>query len=306
MSVLVTGSIAFDAIFTHPGVFGEALEASDLNNVSLSFFSTGYSEQDGGCAANIAYNLALLGINHDVAALIGSDGNNYLGRMNMKGINTTRIQKSQLPTARCTLFTDSTGAQINAFYPGAMTEHYTRPVDLQDYQIIIVSPNNPDQMERWVELARDTSMGIIFDPGQAIHALSPDQLSKGFEHASVIIMNRAEHEASMDKYNDDIITNPDYLGWIVITDGADGSYVFHRGEQVAAIPVFEATEVVDPTGAGDAYRAGLIWGMLNGDIVQGCTFGAELAALKISNHGGQNHQLSENLMQLVPTELEAQ
>lgn len=294
MSVLVTGSIAFDAIFTHPGVFGEALEASDLNNVSLSFFSTGFSEQDGGCAANIAYNLSLLGVRHEVAALIGSDGIEYIHRMNERGINTSRLQRSTLPTARCTLFTDSTGAQINAFYPGAMTEAYNRPLNLQDYNVVIVSPNNPDQMERWVELASDADVQVVFDPGQAIHGLTPEQLAFGFERAFVSIMNRAEHEASMNILGYDVI--PENQNWIVITDGVEGSFVFYRGEQVAAIPAFQATEVVDPTGAGDAYRAGLLLGILQDNIIQGCTLGAELAALKIANHGGQNHQLSESIV----------
>lgn len=294
MSVLVTGSIAFDSIFTHPGVFGEALEASDLQNVSLSFFSTGYSEQDGGCAANIAYNLALMEIPHDVAALIGSDGMDYINRMNGHGINTSRIQRSQLPTARCTLFTDSTGAQINAFYPGAMTEHYNRPMNLGDYSVVIVSPNNPDQMERWVELAADADVPVVFDPGQAIHGLTPEQLGLGFSRAFVSIMNRAEHEASMQILGYDVI--PESQNWIVITDGTEGSYVFYKGGQVAAIPAFEAIEVVDPTGAGDAYRAGLLWGVLNDNIVHGCTIGAELAATKVANNGGQNHALTESIV----------
>lgn len=299
MTVLVTGSAAFDFIYKHPGVFGEALEQSDLNNVSLSFFSTEYSEQDGGCAVNIAYNLALLGIPHDVAALIGSDGQHYLDRMRAKGINTEHFQRSQLPTARCTLFTDSTGAQINAFYPGAMVEHYHRPLDMERYSLVIVSPNNPDQMEHWVELAFHSSVPVVFDPGQAIHGLSPQQLDFGFSKAFAVIMNRAEHEKSCEMLGYDIIENgtlPEAKSnWVIITDGAAGSYVFFKGEQVAAIPAHPVSEAVDPTGAGDAYRAGLIHGILTDQLVNGCQIGSILAATKVENQGGQNHTLPASI-----------
>lgn len=290
MSVLVTGSLAFDINFTHPGVFSDALKSTNLDQPSLSFYTPTFVNNFGGCAGNISYNLALLGTPHILAGTLGQDGEEYVKHLRESRVNTEYLQIVPTPTARCVLFSDKIGAQINSFYPGAMSVPYDREnlkFDVSEVNLVIISPNDPEEMIHWSNFAADNKIPNIFDPGQAIHGLSHSQLTIGINQADYLIFNKSEHEIAISRLNfDPINTNK----VVIVTDSDKGSIVYHDGRE-DHIPASPIRELIDPTGAGDAYRAGLIHGILSGNLIEGCYTGADLAAIKVQSSGGQRHKL---------------
>lgn len=291
MSVLVTGSLAFDINFKFPGVFSDELKSANLDHPSLSFFTPSFVSNFGGCAGNIAYNLALLNVPHVLAGTIGHDSSEYIKHLQDNNVNTSFLQISPEATARCVLFSDRVGAQINSFFPGAMSTPYDRkevPFDVADINLVIIAPNDPHEMIQWSQFAAEHEIPSIFDAGQAIHGLNHNQLSAGINLAEYLIFNKSEHELAVKK-----------LGWdpretgkpVIITDSSRGSIIYHKNE-AEHIPASPIKELVDPTGAGDAYRAGLIQGILNGNLVEGCYVGSDLAAIKVQTAGSQLHKLS--------------
>lgn len=290
MSVLVTGSLAIDSIYFHPGKFSDVM--SNSPNLSVSLFTTRYEVRFGGTAGNIAYNLAQLGVPKvDLAANMGRDEPQYVKHLATNKVNVDLINYEDLPTAQCVLFTDVQGAQINSFYPGAMSRSYPKDwLNNSRYRVGIIAANEPNEMADWAVKMEPSCEHVIFDPGQAIHGMTGAQLLTCLDHSKYLILNEHEMSVLTSKIDSKVVMDD---RTVIVTRGSRGSDITidGRNTHIPAVAI-DPTKVVDPTGAGDAYRSGLIHGILEGSIEAGCKLGSIVAAVKVQHYGGQSHKLS--------------
>jgi adenosine kinase len=293
-TTLICGSLAFDKIMQYHGRFGETLLADQLHRVNVSFLVPTLRTEYGGCAANIAYNLRMLGGDPLIMATIGQDGGEYLERFGKLGIETRAIRKiGHAYTAQCFVTADLDNNQINAFHPGAM--QFAHENNVADWAPLAVAIIAPDGREGMLKHARDcAAQGVpfMFDPGQQLPMFSGDELIKFIEQATYLAANDYEFEMVMDRTG---LTAGDIaarLEALIITRGDKGSEI-HAGGEVYHIPVVPAAEVVDPTGCGDAYRAGLLYGITSGfDWPTTGRLASLLGSIKIAHQGGQNHSFT--------------
>jgi adenosine kinase len=290
-TTLICGSLAFDKIMQYQGRFGETLLADQLHKVNVSFLVPTLRTEYGGCSANIAYNLKMLGGDPLIMATIGQDGGEYLERFAKMGISTRAIRKiDHAYTAQCFVTADLDNNQINAFHPGAMQfSHENNVGDCGSLAVGIIAPDGRDGM---LKHGRDfASLGIpfMFDPGQQLPMFSGEELLKFIEQASYLACNDYEFEMLMDRTG---LTLPEIaarLDALIVTRGEKGSEIYAGGER-HDIPCVPAAAVVDPTGCGDAFRAGLLFGIVNGkDWPTTGRIASILGAIKIAHQGGQNH-----------------
>jgi adenosine kinase len=248
----------------------------------------------GGCAANIAYNLQLLGGDPLIMATIGQDGGEYLQRFGKQGITTRAIRTIEHAyTAQCFVTADLDNNQINAFHPGAMQfSHENNVADCGPLAVAIIAP---DGREGMLKHARDcAALGVpfMFDPGQQLPMFSGDELIAFINQASYLAANDYEFEMVMDRTGLSLGDIAARLDALVITRGDKGSEI-HAGGERHDIPAVPATKVQDPTGCGDAYRAGLLYGITNGfDWPTAGRLASLLGSIKIAHQGGQNHSFT--------------
>ncbi|WP_426209634.1 carbohydrate kinase family protein [Massilia sp. TWP1-3-3] len=290
-TTLICGSLAFDKIMQYNGRFGETLLADQLHKVNVSFLVPTLRTEYGGCSANIAYNLKMLGGEPLIMATIGQDGGEYLERFETMGISTRGIRKiAHSYTAQCFVTADLDNNQINAFHPGAMQFSHENNVSEQGaLRIAIIAPDGRDGMIKHAKDCAEQNVPFMFDPGQQLPMFSGDELIAFINEASYVTANDYEFEMLMSRTG---LTLPDIaerLEALIITRGEKGSEIYVKGER-HAIPCVQAEQIVDPTGCGDAYRAGLLFGIVNG---YGWPTTGKLAslmgAIKIAHQGGQNH-----------------
>jgi adenosine kinase len=293
MNVVVTGSIAFDYIMSFPGRFREHFLPDQLDNISLSFLVDSMKKQRGGCAANIAYNLALLGERPLLMATAGQDFSEYRKWLDQHGVDTSAVREYPDEfTSSFFVSTDLDQSQIASFYIGAMG----RAGELSFKQlaarpdIVIISPNDPRAMTQYVRECKDLGIRYIYDPSQQIVRLSDNDLREGIDGSAITITNDYEFEMLRNRLHMDEAAFLKCAQVLIITRGADGSTIL-TPEQRYDVPAVLTPRPIDPTGVGDAYRAGLIRGMALG--LPWDTIGrvAALAATYVlENHGPQNHQ----------------
>jgi len=293
MNVVVTGSIAFDYIMSFPGRFREHLLPDQLDNISLSFLVDSMKKQRGGCAANIAYNLALLGERPLLMATAGQDFGEYRKWLDQHGVDTSPVREYPDEfTSSFFVSTDLDQSQIASFYIGAMgragelsfKQLATRP------DVVIISPNDPKAMTQYVRECKELGIQYIYDPSQQIVRLSDDDLREGIDDSAITITNDYEFEMLRNRLHMAEAAFLDCAQVLIITRGADGSTILTR-EQRYDVPAVPTARPIDPTGVGDAYRAGLIRGLALG--LPWDTIGrvAALAATYVlENHGPQNHR----------------
>lgn len=293
MNVVVTGSIAFDYIMSFPGRFREHLLPDQLDNISLSFLVDSMKKQRGGCAANIAYNLALLGERPLLMATAGQDFGEYRKWLDQHGVDTSPVREYPDEfTSSFFVSTDLDQSQIASFYIGAMgragelsfKQLATRP------DVVIISPNDPKAMTQYVRECKELGIQYIYDPSQQIVRLSDDDLREGIDDSAITITNDYEFEMLRNRLHMAEAAFLDCAQVLIITRGADGSTILTR-EQRYNVPAVPTARPIDPTGVGDAYRAGLIRGLALG--LPWDTIGrvAALAATYVlENHGPQNHR----------------
>ncbi len=293
MNVVVTGSIAFDYIMSFPGRFREHFLPDQLDHISLSFLVESMKKQRGGCAANIAYNLALLGERPLIMATAGQDFGEYRKWLDQHGVDTSAVREYPDEFTRSFFVsTDLDQSQIASFYIGAMGragelsfKQLTAKPDL-----VIISPNDPRAMTQYVRECKELGIRYIYDPSQQIVRLSDDDLREGIDGSTITITNDYEFEMLRSRLHMDEAACLKCAEVLIITRGADGSTILTR-EQRYDVPAVFTPRPIDPTGVGDAYRAGLIRGMALG--LPWDTIGrvAALAATYVlENHGPQNHQ----------------
>ncbi|MFL5760366.1 MAG: carbohydrate kinase family protein [Thermomicrobiales bacterium] len=291
-SVVLSASIAFDYIMSFPGSFGDHILPEKSAVLSVSFLVDSLRRQRGGVAGNIAYNLALLGVRSALYSGVGMDFDSYRTTFERLGIDLSNV--IQIPnelTASAFMMADLHDNQIAAFYPGA--SNHAGGLSMSDGAanalIGLVGAAAPDAMRRHTREIAATRCKLIYDPSQQIVALSPDDLNAGINDAWAFISNDYEYAMLEQKIGRTADQLTDEVELLVITYGENGSEL-RRGGEVARIQATRIHRVSDPTGAGDAYRAGLIKGILISDDLQiAGQLASVVAAYAIEQHGTQEH-----------------
>jgi adenosine kinase len=291
MSIVVTGSIAFDYLMSFPGKFTEHFLPEHMSRVSLSFLVDTMDKRRGGCAPNIAYTLALLGETPRLMATAGQDFDDYRRWLEAAGVDTSLV--AQVPdrfTASFFCSTDVDGNQIASFYTGAMAnaaELSFRTVP--DCRLAIVSPNDPAAMIQYAQECRTLQIPYIWDPGQQCARMSGEELSQGIEGAALVMCNDYELELIRQKTGFGEAEILAHAEGLVVTKGEKGCTIILDGQQVDVAAV-TPSRIVDPTGVGDAFRGGFLKGMARGgDAVVSARLGAVAAAYALEHLGGQSH-----------------
>ncbi|MFH0864476.1 MAG: carbohydrate kinase family protein [Candidatus Gottesmanbacteria bacterium] len=297
MKIIVTGSLAFDFIMDFPGRFSDHILPEKIHAINLSFLVNTMTRQNGGTAGNIAYNLALLHIKPIVIAVAGNDFDDYKKSLDKVGVDTSLISCIQdEPTASAYIFTDKVDNQIAGFYPGAMrASAYLKIENLnlkKDENIVVISPNDPVAMTKITKECKKLEIDYMFDPGMQLPRLSDQELKNGIEGAKIVIGN--DYEISLINKrikNYELRIMDDKKIWIT-TLGDKGSLI-ELGKQKYKIPPAKPKEILDPTGAGDAYRAGFLTGFLTGQSLEICgRMGSIASVYTVEKYGTQTHEFT--------------
>jgi adenosine kinase len=293
-TTLICGSLAFDKIMQYQGRFGETLLADQLHKVNVSFLVPTLRTEYGGCSANIAYNLKLLGGEPLIMATLGQDGADYLERLRKFGIETRAIKTiGDAYTAQCFVTADQDNNQINAFHPGAMQfSHENKVAEQGPLRLAIIAPDGRDGMLQHARDCAAQGVPFMFDPGQQLPMFSGEELLALIDQATYLAANDYEFEMVMDRTGLTLEQIAARLDALIVTRGEKGSEIYAGGQR-HDIPVVPASAVVDPTGCGDAYRAGLLFGIVQGyDWPTTGRLASLLGSIKIAHQGGQNHSFT--------------
>jgi adenosine kinase len=289
--VVISGSVAYDTIMVFEGHFKDHILADRVHMLNVSFLAPRLKREFGGCAANIAYNLAMLGGAPTVLAAVGRDGGDYVRRLGAFGIDTGSIlQADDHYTAQAFITTDLADNQITAFHPGAMAVAHEVGVPDGPSAWGIVAPNGKAAMLRHAAEFSERGIPWIFDPGQAMPMFDGEELRSLVSRADAVAVNDYEGQLLCEKTGWDEAAIAAKVRALIVTRGADGSLVRSGGriDEVAPVTVSAA---VDPTGCGDAYRGGLLHGLALGmDWGRAARLGSVLGAMKIECPGPQNHR----------------
>ena len=292
--VLICGSMAFDTICVFQGKFGEHIVPEATHKISVSFLVDEMRREFGGCAGNIAYSLKLAGGAPVICAAVGHDSAGYRERMQTLGIGLDALKLvPDAYTAQAYIMTDLDDNQITSFHAGAMFQSQLNDVTaVNNIALGIVAPDGRDGMFRHARGFASKKIPFIFDPGQAMPAFSGDEIVELIGMADYLTVNDYEGEMIAQKTGRSIESFAPGLKALIVTLGATGSRIYTEGRTID-VPVVPAAAIVDPTGCGDAFRAGLIYGIAHQwSVEKACKLGSLLGSIKISERGGQNHQLS--------------
>ncbi len=291
MSIIVTGSIAFDYLMSFPGKFTEHLLPEHMSRLSLSFLVDSMDKRRGGCAPNIAYTLALLGERPKLMGTAGQDFADYKRWLEAAGVDTSLVR--EVPdkfTASFFCSTDEAGNQIASFYTGAMANAAELSFRTAGAcSLAIVSPNDPEAMVQYAEECRALGIPYVWDPGQQCARMSGDELREGLIGATLVICNDYEFELIRQKTGMDEAAVFAQAGALVVTRGEQGCSIYEKSgrRDVDALPPHR---IVDPTGVGDAFRGGFLKGMASGqDYVRCAQLGSVAATYALEHLGGQSH-----------------
>jgi len=291
---LICGSLAYDTIMVFRDRFGRHILPEKTQMLSVSFTVGDMRREWGGCAGNIAYNLKALGGEPVVMATIGDDGAPYRERLEKLGVATDGLLG--VPgsfTAQAYIITDLDDNQITAFHPGAMQRsHDNRVGDVEGVKLGIVAPDGKDGMLAHAAGFRAARVPFVFDPGQALTLFSGEELLAMLEGAAVIAVNDYEGQLLAERTGAPLEAIARDVEALVVTHGAKGSSI-HVGGATIHVPPVRPSALVDPTGCGDAYRAGLLYGMGQGwDWQKTGRLASIMGSLKIAARGGQNHEVT--------------
>lgn len=287
---LICGSVAFDTIMMFDGKFSAAM-TGESHRFNLAFLVPTLRREFGGCAGNIAYNMKLLGGDPRIMATVGRDADIYRERFTQLGIeqkNITTIHTSY--TAQAFISTDADNNQITAFHPGAMNfSHHNNVADAGPVKLAIIAPDGRDGMVQHATQCVAADVPFIFDPGQGLPMFNGDELKQFIDQATYVAVNDYEADLLMERTGLTLAQIAERVEALIVTRGAQGAEIFHKN-QTLAIPCVPAAQVLDPTGCGDAFRAGLMYGMTEGmDFATSGRLGSLMGSLKIAHQGGQNH-----------------
>jgi adenosine kinase len=290
--IAVAGSIATDHLFTFEGRFVESLLPEHLGTVSLSFLATDLQVRRGGTGANIAFGMGVLGASPVLVGAVGQDAGDYLRWLSDHGVDVSAVRTSSTrATARFTCTTDQDHSQLATFYPGAMAEAAEIDIaELGSFDLVVVAPDDPGAMLRHSASCRDRGVPFAADPSQQLAFMDGEGIRALIEGATYLFTNEYEAGLVHEKTGwsaDDVLER---VGTRVTTHGATGVVVERKGEQALRVPVVPAREVAEPTGVGDAFRAGFLcataWGV---GLERSCQVGALLATHVVETVGTQEY-----------------
>ena len=294
MSALICGSFAYDTIMSFPDQFKNHILPDKVHMLNVAFLVPELRREFGGCAGNIAYNLKLLGDAPLAMGTVGTDFDTYAAWMDKHGISRDYVHVKQGHyTAQAFITTDIDDNQITAFHPGAMNlAHETSIEPTNDIRLAIVAPDGRDGMLQHAQQLVDAKIPFIFDPGQGLPMFNGEELVKFAQQATYIALNEYEAQLFQDRTGLSAQEVSEHVEALIITRGGQGSTIYTQGEKLT-IPCAKAEQLLDPTGCGDAYRAGLIHGILHGKEWKTTgRIASLLGAIKIEQHGTQNHDFS--------------
>jgi adenosine kinase len=299
MKTLITGSIAYDTIMVFPDRFKNHLLPDQLHILNVCFLTPEMRREFGGTAGNIAYNLKQLGGEPLVMATVGEDIEPYLYRLQRLGIDAARLKR--IPgqfTAQAFITTDLDDNQITAFHPGAMNYAHENRIDAAlGAPLAIVAPDGKEGMLQHARECAAHGIAFMFDPGQGLPMFSAAELAEFVRLADYVAVNDYEGKLLEEKTGRKLEDLARDVKALVVTRGAQGSRIM-AGDTQHEIPVAHADRVVDPTGCGDAYRAGLLYGIAKGwDWPRIGRLGATLGAIKIASRGAQNHRADRAMVE---------
>jgi len=294
MSALICGSLAFDTITTFPGRFAQQILPDQVHILNVSFLVPTLRREFGGCAGNIAYTLAALGGEPLVMATVGDDGHDYIRRLETWGASSAHVRV--VPgsyTAQAIIITDTDNNQITAFHPGAMQSAHLSSVPLNaGVGIGIIAPNGRESMVAHAAQFAAAHIPFIFDPGQQLPQFDGLELQHFVDQASWVAVNDYEGRMLCERTGQTLESlSRSNLKGVIVTLGAEGCDLWQQGVRTH-VPGVPAAAVLDPTGCGDAFRGALLYGLERGWALDRCAaLGNQVGALKIAQHGCQNHAL---------------
>ncbi len=290
MSALICGSFAYDTIMVFHDKFRNHILPDQVHILNVSFLVPEMRREFGGCAGNIAFNLKLLGEEPLPMGTVGKDFGPYAEWMDRFGIDRRYVKEMDTYTAQAFITTDEDDNQITAFHPGAMNlSHENRVADAEGVKLGIVAPDGRDGMLQHAEQFAEAGIPFIFDPGQGLPMFDGTELLDFVDKATWVAVNDYEAQLLEERTGKSPHEIAERVEALIITRGAKGSHVYTKQHRID-IPVAEARAINDPTGCGDAYRAGLLYGLLNDmDWETTGRIAALMGAIKIEHHGTQNH-----------------
>ncbi|WP_432729767.1 carbohydrate kinase family protein [Variovorax sp. W6] len=300
MAAVICGSLAFDTIMTFEGRFADQILPDQLHILNVSFLVPTLRRDFGGCAGNIAYSLNALGGAALPMATLGSDGATYLERMRSLGISTEFVrQLDDTFTAQAMIMSDVDNNQITAFHPGAMQQaHITKVAARDDIKLGIIAPDGRDAMLQHAEQFAAAGIPFVFDPGQGLPMFDGEALRHFVDLASWVVVNDYEGKMLSQRTGWSLAEISKRVRGLVVTLAAEGCEIWTDGER-EHVPGVVATEVVEPTGCGDAWRGALLFGLEKGwPLAQCAALGNKVGAIKIAQRGPQNYEIDRKALGL--------
>ncbi|MDE2461375.1 MAG: carbohydrate kinase family protein [Gammaproteobacteria bacterium] len=295
MSVLICGSLAYDTIMTYPQPFKNQILADKIHMLNVCFEVPELRREFGGTAGNIAYNLKLLGAEGMPMGTVGGDFQPYTAWLDQQGISRKYVK--EIPgtyTAQAFITTDTDNNQITAFHPGAMSHAHEQSVPVDSSVTLgVVAPDGREGMLQHARQFYDAGVPFLFDPGQGLPLFSGEELREFIRMATWVAVNDYESQMLEHKTGLNASAIAEQLAALIITRGANGSEVFVKQRRIQ-VPAVKAARVLDPTGCGDAYRAGLLYGLMQDrDWETTGNIAALMGAIKIAQRGTQNHRFTK-------------
>ena len=299
MKVAVAGSVGRDHLMTFPGKFTDSLVADSLEKISLSFLVDGLDIRRGGCAANIAFGMGVLGLHPILIAAVGKDWEDYEAWLTRHGVDTSHVLISEtLHTALYMVTTDTELNQIASFFPGAMSE--ARDIELQPIMdktgkldLLVISPDDPEAMLRHSEIARERGIRFAADPSQQMARMGGEEIKRLIEGAAYLFMNEYELALACQKTGWSDAEILDRVEVRIVTLGSNGAKVEQKGYPTITVGIGKEKGKVDPTGVGDSFRSGFIAGLAWGLGHERCAqLGSMLATYVIETKGTQEYRFS--------------
>jgi adenosine kinase len=303
MSTLICGSIAYDTIMVFHDRFANHILPDKLHILNVAFLVPDLRREFGGCAGNIAYSLRMLGGDPLIMATVGDDSGPYAERLEKLGLSQQHVRKvAGTYTAQAFITTDIDDNQITAFHPGAMNHsHENRVAEAvknkksgSGVTLGIIAPDGRDGMLQHAREFHEAGVPFIFDPGQGLPMFNGEELLEFVRKADYVTVNDYEAQMLQDRTGQTIEALAKLVKAVVVTLGAKGSVIHSNGQQID-IPSVKPESIVDPTGCGDAFRAGLLYGLAEGmDWPTTGRLASLLGAIKIAQRGGQNHSYTRD------------
>ncbi|SNX59204.1 adenosine kinase [Nitrosomonas ureae] len=296
MRTLICGSIAYDNIMVFQDQFKNHILPEKIHVLNVAFLVPEMRREFGGCAGNIAYNLKMLGGEPVMMATVGDDYAPYATRFERLNLTQEHVlHVADTFTAQAFITTDLDDNQITAFHPGAMNfSHLNSVQETRDIQLGIIAPDGRDGMMQHAGEFYKTDIPFVFDPGQGLPMYNGEELLDFIDKADYIAVNDYEGQMLQDRTGINLESLANKVKALIITLGAQGSLIYADGKKFVISSV-KPKEIVDPTGCGDAYRAGLLYGIVNNlDWQTTGQLGSLMGSLKIAQRGGQNHQFSRD------------